>query len=77
MQYPHPPKHCDQAQRETPERVNPAEYVQYGMIRLSDTVAGTRGGQGRVSAVRVLTTQQHLWEPPTSAGRGFSHFLGL
>ena len=36
MQYPTCPEHCDQAQRETTERVNPAEYVQYLMFRLSD-----------------------------------------
>ena len=34
VQYPHHPKHCDQAQRETPECVNPAEYVQYRTFRL-------------------------------------------
>ena len=33
VQYPTCPKLCDQALRETPECVNPAEYVQYRTFR--------------------------------------------
>ena len=36
MQYQHHPKPAYQVLRETTECVNPAEYVQYRMFRLSD-----------------------------------------
>ena len=76
VQYPHHPKHCDQALRETPECVNPAEYVQYRRVRPSVTAAGTGLGVGGwVSG--TLNTPAPMGAPGPPQGRGFSHFLGL
>ena len=76
MQYPTPPKPPDQGLRVTPECVNPAEYVQYRMIRPSVTVAGTGLGVGGwVSGILNIPTPMGAPGPPQV--RGFSHFLGL
>ena len=79
LQYPTPPKLCDQAQHETANRVNPAEYLQYltepGFHRGAGAVParGVDRAKRRRLGFRVPT---HPWEPPTSAGSGFSHSWG-
>ena len=61
---------------ETPECVNPAEYVQYRRVRPSVTAAGTGLGVGGwVSG--TLNTPAPMGAPGPPQGRGFSHFLGL
>ena len=67
MQYPHHPKHCDQAQRETPECVNPAEYVQYrtfsALGRLGFGVPTPHHGSPRTSARSGVLPFLGLWKP--------------
>ena len=63
MQYPHHPKRCDQGLRETPECVNPAEYVKYRMIR--------------AAAVGFRVPTPHHGSPRTSARSGVLPFLGV
>ena len=63
VQYPHYPKLCDQGLRETPGRVNPAEYVKYRMIR--------------PAAGRVWGTNPTPWEPPDLRKVGGSPILGV
>ena len=83
VQYPRHPKHCDQGLRETPECVNPAEYVQYRRIRPSDTGAlgavrpQKGGGQGRVPAVKVPGTNTPMGAPGPPQVRGFPISWGL
>ena len=75
----HHPKHCDQAQRETTECVNPAEYVQYlPDLACSPGPVRREQGGGQAGGWRLrFGVPTYPWEPPTSAGSGFSHFLGL
>ena len=82
MQYPHHPKHCDQALRETPECVNPAEYVKYLPNRayLWGSVGGDTPGRVDRAGLRRLgfrVPTPHHGSPRTSARSGVLPFLGL